>query len=59
MTNETLEKSFKERFQGVVTNKELQKTVLDIILKLSKTMEWDWNRYLNTSTVIAFTDRKV
>ena len=33
VTNESLEKSFKEQFQNVVTKKEMEKKVLDIIAK--------------------------
>ena len=55
VTNESLKKSFKEQFQNVVTKKEMEKKVLDIIAKWTDM----WYRYLNTSTVIASTDRKV
>jgi len=33
VTNESLKKSFKEQFQNVVTKKEMEKKVLDIIAK--------------------------
>ena len=48
----------RQQMNNMVTNKELEKKVLDIIVKSFKTTDM-WNRYLNTSTVIASTDRKV
>ena len=36
VTNETLEKSFKEQLQGMVTNKELEKTILQLRREITR-----------------------
>ena len=36
VTNETLEKSFKEQLQGMVTNKELEKTILQLRREMTR-----------------------
>ena len=36
MTNETLEKSFKEQLQGMVTNKVLEKTILQLRREMTR-----------------------
>ena len=36
VTNETLKKSFKEQLQGMVTNKELERTILQLRREMTK-----------------------